>query len=115
LFLLLLLLLRVCLLLLLLRFTFVVRALGFLLINFIRTERERKKEFVSTSAREYRRGAALFSRRALLNPPQSTRKARETRIEFKNHHPPTHTKRSSKNNNNNNDDNATKNKNENIK
>ena len=88
-----------------LRFTFVVRALGFLLINFMRTEREREreKELVSTSAREYRGGAARFA-------------PRKTRIEFKNHHPPTHTKRSSKNNNNDDDDNATKKKkNENNK
>ena len=41
------------------------------------THRERAKEFVSTSAREYRRGAALFSRRALLNPPQSAQRKRE--------------------------------------
>tara|TARA_B100001173_G_scaffold291981_1_gene283797 strand:+ start:61 stop:252 length:192 start_codon:yes stop_codon:yes gene_type:complete len=37
-----------------------------------------------------------------------TKKARETRIEFKNHHPPTQS--ALKNNNNNNNDNATKKK-----
>jgi hypothetical protein len=50
-------------LLLLLRFTFVVRALGFLLINFMRTEREREKRNSSALLRESTAEAQRVSRR----------------------------------------------------
>ena len=82
--LLLLLLLRVCLLLLLLRFTFFVRALGFLLIYMYR-----EREFVSTSARVLQRGSAVVTLYSFKPAAKRKKKEREKRIEFKNHRPPT--------------------------
>jgi hypothetical protein len=75
------------------------------------TYRERKGIRQHFCAIVLQRRSAVLTLCSSKPAAKRTKKARETRIEFKNHHPPTHTKRSSKNNNNNDDDdNATKKK-----
>ena len=66
--------------LLLLRFTFVVRALGFLLINFIRTEREREKRNSSALLRESTAEAQRCSHAVLFETRRKAQKesARDT-------------------------------------